>query len=224
MSALSYPEWQNWQMTCRVCERVKCPKPEVVGEWLAKLVRQLHELVLPDLSGDMSWRFRAAHYESLLQCYTVTWSWALRGVCPDCIQHEDPRTAAYLDCPERVHFDSAVRWSCLAPEFKAVALVRAITPDGLVRVPAVWRSRGLSVHPSVNLVSLPGWVVTHDRTGMGFGLGDSPLEQDEAVALAELLSEVADWESLDLAAIEADKALHERVRHVFSVLQVGGAA
>lgn len=222
MSALSYPEWQDWQTTCRVCERMKCPKPEVVGKWLEKLVPQLHEMVLPDLSGDGGWRRRAAHYESLLQCYTVTWSWALRGVCPDCIKYEDPKKAAYLDCPERVHFDAAVRWSCLVPDFKAVALVRAATPDGLVRVPAVWRSRGLSVNRTLKLWGTPGWTVTHDRTGQSFGT--RPYEQDEAVALAELLAEVADWESLDLAAIESDKALHEQVRHVYSVLQVGGAA
>lgn len=221
MKALEYPEWQDWQQTCRVCERVKCPKPEAVGEWLAKLVPQLHEMMLPDLSGHSGWRRQAAFYESLLQSYTVTWSWALRGVCPDCIKHEDPTTAAYLDCPERVDFDAAVRWSCLAPSFKAVALVRARTPDKLVRVPAVWRSGGLSVHPSVDFWPHSGWCITHDRTGRR--VTEVP-NQDEATALAELLSEVADWEALDVAAIKSDKALHERVRHVMSVLSVGGAS
>lgn len=222
MSALSYPEWQPWQRVCRVCERVKCPKPEAVGEWLEKLVRQLHDMVTPDLHVGRNWRRQAAFYESLLQCYTVTWSWALRGVCPDCIRHEAPETAAYLDSPELVDFDAAVRWSCLAPDFQAVALVRANTPRGLVRVPAAWRAGGLSVHPSVDFwPPVAGWCITHDRTGRRVTRLDG---QDEAVALAELLSEVADWEALDLAAIEADKALHERVRHVMSVLSAGGAA
>ncbi|MCY1080319.1 hypothetical protein [Archangium lansingense] len=221
MSVLSYPEWQDWQTTCRVCERVKCPKPEAVGEWLEKLVRQLHEQMLPDLSGHSGWRRQAAFFESLLQCYTVTWSWALRGVCPDCIKYEDPTTAAYLDSPELVDFDAAVRWSCLAPDFKVVSLVRAYTPRGLVRVPAVWRSRGLSVHPNVDFWPTDfRWCISHDRTGYRVTRVDV---QDEAVALAELLSEVADWEALDLAVIEADKALHARVKHVVSVLSVGGA-
>lgn len=221
MRALEYPEWEPWQQECRVCGRVTCPRPEKVGEGLAELVRKLHDLMHPDLSGHSGCRWRAANYESLLQYFTVTWSWALRGVCSDCIKHEDPETAAYLDTPELVHFDAMVRWSCLAPDFTAVSLVKAYTARGLVRVPAVWRQGGLSVHPSVTFLGPSGWVVTHERTGM---LAASPREQDEAIALAELLAEVADWEALDLAAIEADKVLHERVRHVMSVLVAGGAA
>ncbi|HEX5750041.1 MAG TPA: hypothetical protein VFZ09_27675 [Archangium sp.] len=222
MTTLEYPEWKDWQTTCRVCERVKCPKPEAVGEWLAELVKQLHEMVRPDLGEHRHWRRQVAFYESLLQCSTVTWSWALRGVCPDCIKYEDPEKAAYLDCPERVDFDASVRWSCLSPDFTAVGLVRAVTPDGLVRVPAVWRARGLSVHPGVDFWPPgPYWCITQDRTGRRV---TRVQEQDEAIALAELLAEVADWESLDVAAIEADKALHERVRHVVGVLKVGGAA
>ncbi|QRK06028.1 hypothetical protein JQX13_38775 [Archangium violaceum] len=221
MNRDTYPEWEAWQQTCRVCERVKCPKPEAVGEWLEQLVRRLHELMLPDLKGSSSWRSQVAHYECLLQCYAVTWSWALRGVCPDCLRHEDPKTAAYLDMPELCHFDAAVRWSCISPDGGAVALVRANTPGGLVRVPAVWRFRGLAVHPSINFLGPSGYVVTHDRSG--FALTSSPREQQEAVALAELLSEAADWESLSAAEISADTELRERVRSVLSLLWVGGA-
>lgn len=223
MKGDTYPEWQDWQTTCRVCERQRCPKPEKVGEWLGELVTQLHEMAWPDLKGHHNWRWQAAHYESLLQIYTVTWSWALRGVCPDCIRHEAPEMAAYLDTPELVHRDASIRWSCLSPSFEAVALVRARTAGRLVRTPAVWRSGGLSVHPSVNLWGPGGWVVTHDRTGWAV-VSARELDQDTAVAMAELLSAVADWEALDLAAIQADTALHARVRPIFELLSAGGAS
>ena len=213
----TYPEWKPWQQACRVCERVKCPKPEAVGEWLEKLVGQLHALMHPDLKGAMGWRWQAANYEALLECFVVSWSWSLRGVCPDCIKSEDPEMAAHLGRPDLMHFDAMVRWSCLSPSFAAVSLVRAATPDGLRQTPAVWRSGGLSVHPSVNFWGPGGWVVTHDRSGWAV-VPARELDQATAVAMAELLSEVADWESLDAAEIAADEGLKSRVRPIFELL------
>ncbi len=218
-----YSEWESWQQQCRVCGRVKCPKPEAVGEWLEELVKRLHVLVTPDLAAQ-DWRFRVAHYEGLLTVFATTWSWALRGVCPDCLEDEAPKVAAYLDNPERVHFDAAVRWACLVPTHPSVGVVRARRGDGLVPVAAVWRGRGLAVHLGVDYTfthSLRGeaWKVTHERSGVSL-LG-TLLGRDEAVALAELLGELADWEALDAAAIEADSALKARVRDVLDVLFVG---
>lgn len=192
MSKKLNPEGEPWQQACIVCAKVKCPKPEKVAEWMRGLVVDLHERLLePDLQRLMSMRFHVASYEGEVQTRMFSWSWALQGVCFDCLPQKAPEMCEYLEAGECVHFDSMVRWSALFPREPAVSRVKVRGERGVMPVATIWSKGGLVVHWSLHLFRDNGWVVSHEATGMG--VFPVPSSRARAIAAAEALLPVADW-------------------------------
>lgn len=110
-------EGQDWQRECRVCKKVKCPKPEKVGEWMRDVLKDSHAYVFDMVreGGFAGWRWQVGCFEASLESAHATWSRNLDGVCNDCLDTTFPDEAQRYRNPELVHEEACQRWRFVVP-------------------------------------------------------------------------------------------------------------
>ncbi|WP_375744768.1 hypothetical protein NR800_08065 [Corallococcus interemptor] len=118
-------EGQSWQMTCRVCGRQTCPKPEAVASWMRTMLDRVHGAQMRG-AGQRGLREALAMEGVLITTHLEVWSRALEGVCPDCIAQVAPETDAKLQDPEAMHEAALARWRTSAPELVSDAVESAV--------------------------------------------------------------------------------------------------
>jgi hypothetical protein len=90
-----------------------------------------------------------------------------------------------------------------------VVAIKRANPPGTVHVPAwLTTTPGLVVHESIGD---PGWIVTHQESGLCVGFLDT---KDDAIELARLLSSCGDW-SLGIEAVRASEMIHRAILQVW---------
>lgn len=217
MAYEGYPEGKDWQTTCRVCSKVKCPKPEKVADWMRSVISDTHfrnlDLMRTQEGNEAwTWRDQTAAFEATIQCRLISWSYALQGVCPDCLEVTAPEAHALLDDPPRLHAEARRRWLlAVAPPTPALQTV-VLRKDGTKQeVPCAWKSGGLAV-ALVGSMTAEGvrkaeaenkwggpqvWAITHEASGTAIAAKwDHP---DAARQVAEkALLPMVDWtQSMD---------------------------
>lgn len=112
------PEGQDWQTTCRVCQRQRCPKVEKVAEWMRMATRRGFEgmdLLASETPQVQTWRDQTAYFSSSLEQMLTSWSRCLEGVCYECQAKTFPEEDARLGNPEALHAEHWRRWVFAVP-------------------------------------------------------------------------------------------------------------